>query len=60
NSTFTLTKWMCFQSMSIRETGNINGYQKWLIPKLLGILAQLISFISNNSGEEVICVAVKK
>jgi hypothetical protein len=46
--------------MSIRETGKIHGYQKWLIPKFLGILAQLISFISNNSGEEVICVAVKK
>lgn len=60
NSTFMLTKWMCFQSMSIRETGKIHGYQKWLIPKFLGILAQLISFISNNSGEEVICVAVKK
>jgi 2-polyprenyl-3-methyl-5-hydroxy-6-metoxy-1,4-benzoquinol methylase len=60
NSTFTLAKWMCIQSLGIRKTGDINGYQKWFMPKFLGILAQLISLISTNSGEEVICVAVKK
>jgi SAM-dependent methyltransferase len=59
SSTFTLAMWMCRQSMGIRQVGNIHGYQGWLIPKTLGVLAQLMSLISINSGEEVICIAVK-
>lgn len=52
--------WMYRESRSIQHTGKTGNYQKWVIPRILSTVGSLLLPLLPTSGEEVVCVAVKK
>lgn len=59
STTMQTAFWMYKESLSLKQTGKPGLYQGWLVPKIFSWLNSMLLYIFPNSGEEVICIAVK-
>jgi|688.fasta_scaffold166773_3 2-polyprenyl-3-methyl-5-hydroxy-6-metoxy-1,4-benzoquinol methylase len=60
STTMQTSFWIFKESLSLRYTGKTGTYQGWLLPKIFSWISSFFLSVKPNSGEEVICVAVKK